>query len=275
MTLYYVTCNLPVLFSLLQSVSYLPPALTIFGEDRFHSLAENTALPSSPQSNIDLILSYRTWYVVFGRKHVSLNVTTYCGGSAPLRNNTTFHDPRHERVPHLTFQTHTVYTTHSVEFLESALYSVIATLWRVQKDCAKIKKWPCGYVYLYSILTCYMPRLSHSPRFDHPSDIGEQYRSLSSSLCSFLHSRYLFPHRPKYSPQHPILEYLQHTFLPQFERPSFAHIQNNRQNYISVYLNLCIFENKTGRQKILHRMTASITWLQSALNFVLNRFLNC
>ena len=38
--------------------------------------------------------------------------------------------------------------------------------------------------------------------------LGEQYRSLSSSLCSFLHpSCYLVPLRPKYSPQHPILRH--------------------------------------------------------------------
>jgi len=37
--------------------------------------------------------------------------------------------------------------------------------------------------------------------------LGEQYSSLSSSLCSFLHSPfYLDPLRPKYSPQHPILK---------------------------------------------------------------------
>jgi len=36
--------------------------------------------------------------------------------------------------------------------------------------------------------TRYMPRLSHSSRFDHPNNICDQYRSLSSSLCSFLHS---------------------------------------------------------------------------------------
>ena len=33
--------------------------------------------------------------------------------------------------------------------------------------------------------TCYMPGASHSSRFDHQL-LGEQYRSLSSSLCSFL-----------------------------------------------------------------------------------------
>jgi len=33
----------------------------------------------------------------------------------------------------------------------------------------------------------------------------------------------------------------QPTFLPQCERPSFTPIQNNRQNYSSVYLNIFIF----------------------------------
>ena len=50
--------------------------------------------------------------------------------------------------------------------------------------------------------------------------LGEQYRSLSSSLCSFLHS----PLRPKYSPQHPILKHPQPTFLTHCQRPSFTPI---------------------------------------------------
>ena len=36
--------------------------------------------------------------------------------------------------------------------------------------------------------TCYMPHPSHSSRVYHPKILGDQYRSLSSSLCSFLHS---------------------------------------------------------------------------------------
>ena len=41
-------------------------------------------------------------------------------------------------------------------------------------------------VYAFSLPhTRYMPRPSHSSRFNH---LGEVYRSLSSSLCSFLHS---------------------------------------------------------------------------------------
>ena len=35
--------------------------------------------------------------------------------------------------------------------------------------------------------TRYMPHPSHSSRFYHRNNVGEQYRSLSSSVCSFLH----------------------------------------------------------------------------------------
>jgi hypothetical protein len=67
--------------------------------------------------------------------------------------------------------------------------------------------------------------------------LGEQYRSLGSSLCSFSPlSFYLVPPRPKYSPLHPILKHLQLTFLPQCKRPSFTPIKN-RQYYSSIYLN--------------------------------------
>ena len=34
--------------------------------------------------------------------------------------------------------------------------------------------------------------------------LGKEYRSFSSSLCSFLHSRHLVPLRSKYTPQHPL-----------------------------------------------------------------------
>ena len=52
--------------------------------------------------------------------------------------------------------------------------------------------------------------------------LGEEWRSLSSSLCSFLHSRYLVPLRHKYSPQHPILKHPQ---------PAFCMLHTTAQNY--------------------------------------------
>jgi len=69
--------------------------------------------------------------------------------------------------------------------------------------------------------------------------LGEQYRSLSSSLCSFSPLPcYLVPLRPKYSLQHPIFKHPQPTLLPQCKGPSFTPIQKNSQNYKSVHLNL-------------------------------------
>ena len=58
--------------------------------------------------------------------------------------------------------------------------------------------------------------------------LGEEYRSLSSSLCNFLHSPVtLSLLDPNYSPQHPILKHTRSTFLPECEQPSFTPIQNN------------------------------------------------
>jgi hypothetical protein len=64
--------------------------------------------------------------------------------------------------------------------------------------------------------------------------LGKEYRSSSSSLCSFLHSAIISSLRgPKYSPQYPILKLPQPKFFPQCERSSLTPIQNNRQNCIS------------------------------------------
>ena len=47
--------------------------------------------------------------------------------------------------------------------------------------------------------------------------------------------RFLVPPRSKYSPQHPVLKHHQLPFLAQYQRPSFTPIQNNGQNYGSIY----------------------------------------
>jgi hypothetical protein len=116
--------------------------------------------------------------------------------------------------------------------------------------------------------TRYMPCQSHLSRFYHPNNIGwgVQIIMFFSPLPCFLGQL-----RSEYSPQNPILKHPQPTIFSQCERPSLTPIQNNRQNYSSVYLNLWIFGKETGRQKILHRLIASNIWLQSALYFFLNR----
>ena len=87
---------------------------------------------------------------------------------------------------------------------------------------------------------CYIPRPSNFPRF-------EQHRSLNNSLCSFLHSPVTSSLLFTNTPQQPFLTHPQPTFLPQWERPSFKPIQNNRQNYSSVCLNVYIFVPPTSR----------------------------
>ena len=105
---------------------------------------------------------------------------------------------------------------------------------------------PKPYIYIY-IYIYHLPIRATCPTHLIPlyfitrTISGEQYRSLSSSLCSFLHSCYLVPLRSKYSPQHPILKHPQPTFLPQCQRPSFTPISNKRQNYNSACLNIYIF----------------------------------
>jgi hypothetical protein len=84
---------------------------------------------------------------------------------------------------------------------------------------------------------------------------GEEYRLLSSSLCSFFPLPcYLFPLRPKYSPQHPILIHPQSTFLTQCERPSFTPIQTTLK-IMFLYIIIFIFlESKLEDKRFCYEM---------------------
>ena len=80
---------------------------------------------------------------------------------------------------------------------------------------------------------------SHSSRFYRRNNIGWGVQTTELLIMHFSPLPcYLVPLRPEYSPQHPILRHPQPTFLPQCGRPNFTPIQNNMQNYSSVYPNL-------------------------------------
>ena len=113
--------------------------------------------------------------------------------------------------------------------------------------------------------TCLMPHPSHSIWFNHLNNIWWALHIIKVlAVQSSELPHYLIPLRPKYLPQHPILEHSQPMFLPHCDRPSFIPTQN-RENYSSVYLNLHIFGQQTGWQKILYWITAIIPTLQFSI----------
>ena len=121
--------------------------------------------------------------------------------------------------------------------------------------------------------TCYMPHPSHYSWFYHPTLLGEEYRSLSSSLCSFLHSLVTS-------------SLLGPTILLNtlFSKALSLHYSLNVSEQVSqpyrttgkiivLCILLCIFLDSKLEDKTfytVHWMIASIPWLQSALNFFLN-----
>ena len=69
---------------------------------------------------------------------------------------------------------------------------------------------------------------------------GDEYTSLSSLLCSLLQSPVTSSLLGPNILLSTVLEHPQPTFLLHVQ-PNFTSIQNKRQNYISVYLNIHIF----------------------------------
>ena len=93
--------------------------------------------------------------------------------------------------------------------------------------------------------TCYICP-SQSSWFDHPNNIWWWVHRIkllvmySSPIPCFL-----VPLRPKYTPQHPILENSQPTFLHQCERPSFTPIWKTAQTLLQINVQQHVFTFNT------------------------------
>jgi hypothetical protein len=85
-------------------------------------------------------------------------------------------------------------------------------------------------------VSCYMSRPCHPPWFDHPNNIWWSVQVMMFFVMqSSPASRHFLPLRSKCS-QHPVLRHPQSMLFPWCERPGFTPVQNNRQNYSSVYV---------------------------------------
>jgi hypothetical protein len=82
-----------------------------------------------------------------------------------------------------------------------------------------------------------MSRPPHPPWFNHPNNIRWRIQAMKFIITHFSLWSVFLPFRSKYL-QHSVLKNPQSMFLPQSERPSFALIEHNWQNYSSVYFNL-------------------------------------
>jgi hypothetical protein len=119
---------------------------------------------------------------------------------------------------------------------------------------------------------CYMPCPSHTPWLDCSNYTRRGVQVVKLLIIQFsLPFHYFIPLWSKYSPQHPVLKHPQSAFFSWCHETNFKPIQNHRQNYSFLYSNSYVFRQLKRRQKVQNRMAASITWTQSALNFLLNQ----
>jgi hypothetical protein len=83
---------------------------------------------------------------------------------------------------------------------------------------------------------------SHPPRLHQLNHFWLRLQVMKLLIMQFFSAPYYFvPLSSKYSPQHPILKQLQSMFFLQCYRSSYIKIQNHRQNYNFVYINLYPF----------------------------------
>ena len=138
-----------------------------------------------------------------------------------ISRNPKVHYRTHKRPPPVTIQgqPNPVHTPTS-HFLEILLNMTLSST-------SGSPKWTISLRFLHQIPVYASPltmRATYPVRhvlldFINWTISGERFRSLSSSLCSFLHSPVTSSRfRSKYSPQHPIPKHLQPTFLPQCQR---------------------------------------------------------
>ena len=126
----------------------------------------------------------------------------------------------------------------------------------------------------FSIKTLYTTLLSpihatfttHLILLDLITIFGEQYRSISPSLCSFLHSPVILPLS---DPNIPLITLFSNTLSLRTSLKVSDQVSHPYKTRGKIIV-LCILNFKFLDSKLEDRMIASIPWLQSVLNFFPN-----
>jgi hypothetical protein len=122
----------------------------------------------------------------------------------------------------------------------------------------------------------YVPCPSHPPLLDRFKYIWWGIKVMELFILQFSQcSCYFFPLGYKSSPQHHVLKYNQPIFFPSCQKPSFTPILKYRQIYNVMNSSLYVFRQRTRNQKFLKWIVASITRIQSLLNFLMVHTLIC
>ena len=147
------------------------------------------------------------------------------------------------------------------------LYAYLHLGFRNALSASCLPQIPCLY------LSC-LPHSLHAPYislwFDHPNNIRWTVQIVNFLVTQSSHSPVT---SSLLGPD--ILKHPQPMFFTECERPCFAPIQSDIQKYSFVYSIVYNFWVAKWKTNNLPLMITSIAWLQSALNFFLNRIVNC
>jgi hypothetical protein len=124
--------------------------------------------------------------------------------------------------------------------------------------CLCLPKWSLSLRFTHQTPVCTYPlphtwhisSPSHFSWFDPQDNIYQAVKITTLFTLQFLQTLTTLLLLGPYSPYY---QHLQPMFFLQYETPSFTPIQNDRENYISVYFNLSTSRDQTEWQKILDR----------------------